>query len=112
MRRLRRILEPRGDDGSCFVVYDGIGELLHVTGCWLEVYYVFENENELWAYEAKYGTGPTVQNGLRLTLLRNRPEGPQVRVAIRPQDADAYYHTSDVGTVTRLIDADIRQHLG
>lgn len=111
MRCIRRRLEPGDDDGTCFVFADLDGNTVEVAGFSLDLYYLFETDGERWAYEAQFGVGSTPAGALLLTLLPNQPEGPQVRVSIRPGAALQYHHMNDARALVGEVDMVFRRLL-
>lgn len=111
MRCIRRRLRLGDDDGTCFVFADMIGNTIEVESPSLDLYYLFETDDERWVYEARFGVGSTPAGALQLTLLPNQPEGPQVRVTIRPGAALQYYHMDDVRALVGEVDVAFRRLL-
>ena len=109
MELTRRVLRPSGeDDGFIFICGQGYMRI-EVTGCRLELEYTL-SEREYWIYAAQFPTGRNrnaVEQDLRLTFLGQF----QVRVAIRPKDADAKYGTGDVNRVAGYVEQDFRRLL-
>ena len=111
MRCLRRRLRPCDNDGVDFVFADLDGNSVEVVGNVLELYYLFESDAERWVYEARFGVGSIPVGAFQLALLPNQPEGPQVRVTIRPGAALREFHMIDVRALVGEVDAAFRRLL-